>query len=76
MQGEYNLAGEILIHAQQRFPSPLEHCKMWMITKYYVTFYEVLYQGLWSQAKTLADSMATVRPTYSQLLYVYILCNT
>ncbi|KAB7494680.1 Anaphase-promoting complex subunit 5 [Armadillidium nasatum] len=71
--GEFSLSSEVLHHTQNQFPSPWEYSRLWMFAQCYITFYESLHQGLWSQAKAFVINMAAINPTYSKILEIELL---
>ncbi|KAK8401822.1 hypothetical protein O3P69_001135 [Scylla paramamosain] len=65
--GDYQLAGEVLQHARQRFPAHGQHSSTWMFTQAYISVVDLLHQGRWTEAQTAITSMATTHPTEAKL---------
>ncbi|XP_071514298.1 anaphase-promoting complex subunit 5 [Panulirus ornatus] len=65
--GEYHLAGDVLQHAQERFPAHGQHSHTWMFAQAHITLNDLLYQGRWTEAQTVITNMATSHPTEAKL---------
>lgn len=65
--GEYQLAGEVLQHAQERFPTHSQHAHTWMFAQAHITLNDLLHQGRWTEAQTVITNMATTHPTEAKL---------
>lgn len=70
LQGDYQLAGEVLQHARQRFPAHGQHSSIWMFTQAHISVVDLLHQGRWTEAQAAITSMATTHPTEAKLKYV------
>ncbi|KAG7160778.1 Anaphase-promoting complex subunit 5-like [Homarus americanus] len=65
--GEYQLAGEVLQHAQERFPAHGQHSHTWMFAHAHITLTDLLHQGRWTEAQIVITNMATSHPTEAKL---------
>ncbi|XP_050699496.1 anaphase-promoting complex subunit 5-like [Eriocheir sinensis] len=65
--GDYQLAGEVLQHARQRFPAHGQHSSTWMFTQAQISVVDLLHQGRWTEAQAAITSMATTHPTEAKL---------
>lgn len=67
LQGEYQLAGDVLQHAQERFPAHGQHSHTWMFAQTHITLNDLLHQGRWTETQTVITNMATSHPTEAKL---------
>ncbi|XP_045623657.1 anaphase-promoting complex subunit 5 isoform X2 [Procambarus clarkii] len=65
--GEYQLAGDVLQHAQERFPAYGQHSHTWMFAHNHITLNDLLHQGRWTEAQIVITNMATSHPTEAKL---------
>ncbi|XP_076057138.1 anaphase promoting complex subunit 5 ida isoform X2 [Oratosquilla oratoria] len=65
-RGDYQLAGEVLQHAREQFPSHNQHADLWMFAEAHMTLSDHLHQGHWTLAQCTINSMATTQPIHAQ----------
>ncbi|KAK7077016.1 hypothetical protein SK128_015544 [Halocaridina rubra] len=65
--GEYQLAGEVLHHAKERFPAHGQYSHTWMFTQAHITLTDLLHQGRWTEAQSVITSMATTEPLEAKI---------
>lgn len=71
--GEYQLAGDVLQHAQERFPAYGQHSHTWMFAQAHITLNDLLHQGRWTEAQIVITNMATSHPTEAKLRHCELL---
>ncbi|XP_066952222.1 anaphase-promoting complex subunit 5 isoform X1 [Macrobrachium rosenbergii] len=65
--GDYQLAGEVLQHAQERFPPHGQFSSTWMFAQTHITLNDLLLQGCWTEAQSVITSMATCNPLEAKI---------
>ncbi|XP_064093534.1 anaphase-promoting complex subunit 5-like [Macrobrachium nipponense] len=65
--GDYQLAGEVLQHAQERFPPYGQFSSTWMFAQTHITLNDLLLQGCWTEAQSVITSMATCNPLEAKI---------
>ncbi|KAK3875237.1 hypothetical protein Pcinc_019879 [Petrolisthes cinctipes] len=65
--GEYQHAGEILRHAQLRFPANGLHAHTWMFARAHVSLTDHLHTASWTRAHSALTNMASTQPIEARL---------